>query len=376
MKEVGVQNLINEIVEANSDVLFISAINYEKRSLQWLKIINRMLLQQYSERQMHLYRLAVENSGQMISMLNEITKSHVFEYENIFDTFIKRIAKEKINIKLTNSVKLISLRNLTSVNEIIYDLQGRLNLEPPFQLVFDITALPRKVILLMMEVVVKLLEEKKVNNLFILYTWPLRYPSAGRSTNTGLLKVENARVTLSQFLSNNSEVYGIMTLGRDGSIGRLFLESMPIDSKIDAFFHVKKDDYLYAFHNLLENSNVSSYIDNNPSTTLNYYLSVSRGYEAIMSKIKGTLYDWNLTKIDGLNRTLLIAPFGPKPMMITAFIADRFSRIFFNKNNLFYRSGIVHVSSFQQNDLYSVGSKDTSCYKILISDLMGEYNAN
>lgn len=372
MKDIGIPNFVNEVTENKQDVLFVSSVNYERRSLSWLKVVKKIIIQNKKPKQLHLYQLSLENPGQMISILDEKLQSQEIIYKEQIGLFHERINIEKIEIKLSHSTKKLFLGELADINEMVLDMQKNINLIQPYQIIFDITALPRRVMLLMMGVFARLIEEKKAQHLFILYTWPLRYPIAGRSTNTGSLKVENSKDQLLEFLDDISEIHGIMTAGRDGSIGRLFLESMPNRTKIDTFFHIKKDDYLYAFDNLLENSNVFSYIDKNPSTTVNYYLSVSRGYEAIMTKVKSVLHDWNATKASGLNRALLIAPFGPKPMMITAFIGTHYSELFCKKNNLSYKSGIVHVASLQQNDLYSIGSKETSCYRIKIEDLLGE----
>lgn len=372
MKDIGIPSFVKEVTENKLDVLFVSSINYERRSLEWLRVVKKIILQNKIHKQMHLYRLSLENPGQIISILNEKIQSQEIDYKEQIDVFRKRIDADKKDIKLSFSTKPLFLGELADVNEMIVDVQKSSNLAQPFQIIFDITALPRRVMLLMMETFARLIEEKKADTLYILYTWPLRYPLAGRSTNTGSLRVENSKVPLLELLDDVSEIHGIMTAGRDGSIGRLFLESMPARTKIDTFFHMKKDDYLYARDNMLENSNVFSYINKNPSTTENYYLSVSRGYEAIMNKIKSVLRDWNGTKMSGISRALLIAPFGPKPMVITAFIGTHYSELFYRKNNLSYKSGIVHVTSLQQNDLYSIGSKGTSCYRIKIEDLLGE----
>lgn len=371
MRDIGIQNLVREITENKSDLLFVSSVNYEKRSLEWLRVAKKIIAGNKTQRQLQLYRLALENSEQLITILNEKTQSHEIDYKEQVDALYGRINTDSISIKLSSSTKRLLLSDLPDIDEMVFDLSKNSNLVHPFNIIFDITALPRRVILLMMGTFVRLVQEKKATSLYVLYTWPLRYPLAGRSTNTGSLRVENSKVPLIDFLDAPSEIHAIMAAGRDGSIGRLFLESIPARSRIDTFFHVKKDDYLYAHDSMLNNANVFSYIDKNPSTTVNYYLSVSRGYEAVMNKVKGVLHEWNLTRTSGVNRALLIAPFGPKPMMITAFIGTHYSELFYRKNNLNYKAGIVHVTSLQQNDLYSIGVKDTSCYKIKISDLVG-----
>ena len=371
MKEIGLSNFVKEVTENKRDLFFVSSVNYERRSLEWLKIVKKIIFQNKVHKLLHLYRLSIENP-QTISILNEKIHSQEIEYNEQINIIRKRIDSDKVNIKLSDSTKPLFLGNLPDVNKMITDLQKNSNLEQPFLIVFDITALPRRVILLVMETFTRLIEEKKVNALYILYTWPLRYPVAGRSTNTGSFRVENSKVPLSEFLDDVNEIHGIMTAGRDGSIGRLFLESMQPRTKVDFFFYVKKDDYLYALNNMLNNSNVFSYIDKNSSTTVNYYLSISRGYETIMNKVKSILGEWNASKIGGMSRALLIAPLGPKPMMITAFIGARYADLFFKKNSLNYKSGIAHVTSLQQNDLYSIGMKETSCYRIKIEDLLGE----
>lgn len=372
MKDIGIPKFVREVTDNELDLLFISSVNYERRSLEWLRIVKKIILQNKTQKQLHLYQLSLNNPGQIISILDEKTQSQEIDYKEQIDILQKRIEIDKIEIQFTHSIKQLYLGELPDVNEILVDFHKKWNVKQPFQIIFDITALPRRVILLMMEAFTKLIEEKKASALYILYTWPLRYPIEGRSTNTGSLRVENTKAPLPEFLDDISEIYGIMTAGRDGTIGRLFLESMPARTQIDTFFHIKKDDYLYALDSMLDNSNVFSYIDKNPSTTVNYYLSVSRGYEAIMNKIKSVLLDWNTNKMNGIKRTLLIAPFGPKPMMITAFIGTHYSELFFKRNSLNYKSGIVHVTSLQQNDLYSIGIKATSCYRMKIEDLLGK----
>ena len=294
MKDIGIPNFIREMTESKSDILFVSSINYEKRSLYWIRIANKVILRNQIPKQIHLYRLSLVNTGQPISILDEKTRSQEFDFTDHLDLLKYRIETDKIKVRLKHSTEELFLQDLADSNEILGDMLKNLTLTEPYQIVFDITALPRRVLLVMMETFARLIELKKADSLYILYTWPARYPVAGRSTNTGSLRVENAKVRLTPFLSDIGEIHGIMTAGRDGSIGRLFLESMPTGTKVDTYFHIKKDDYLYALDNILENSNVFSYIDNHSSSTLNYYLSISRGYDAIINRIKSVLRNWKV----------------------------------------------------------------------------------
>jgi len=365
--EIGINDLISEL---SKKIVFVSSVNYERRSLESLKTINKIILNNSVNRQFHIYRLRVDNKDRRISILEAKAKSHEEEYDNYEARLKARIAKEGSETKIKDTKKTFTLDDLPGKDNIRSQLIESNDAKEPFSIVFDITALPRRVILLMMDVFVNFLEKSEAKNLFITYTWPGRYPFAGRSTNTGALFVENVKRRLPEFLDGVDEIQSIVTAGRDGSISRLFLESMPGNANTDTFFYIKKDDYLFGLNSILENANVLSFVDSNSRTRMNYFLSVSRGYELIISKVKETLEVWG-KEHNNLKRALLIAPFGPKPMMITAYIAERYSRLFSLKNSLDCRSGIVHVSSIQQNDLYSIGYKNTSCYRISLDDLLG-----
>jgi hypothetical protein len=351
MEEMRLSSFLEELSCKKEDILFITSV----------------LFNSSFKGTVHLCQLELENL-QAISILNDRVRSQEAEFLDQIELIKKMMKQERINIELKLVKERLLLDSLPEISALMSRLKTIAHSETPFQIIFDITALPRRIILLAMEVHIKLLNEGNVSSIYIIYTWPLRYPIASRSTNTGSFRIENSNFELSEFIEEANEVHGIMTAGRDGSIGRLFLESIRSNNRVDAFFYVKKDDYLYALNKMLNNINVLSYIDS--YTTTNYYLSISRGYEVIMKKVKDILIEWNSSKIEYSGKVLLLAPLGPKPMLITAFMAVNYARTFFKNNNLNYKSGIAHVTSLQQNDLYSIGSKETSIYKLNIEDMM------
>ena len=369
MKEMRFSSFVDAISTKNEDVVFITSVNYEQRSLEWLKVVKNILFQSTFKKNLNLYRLKIENT-RTISILNHRIESQELELERQIKLIREMMEKENNGITLNLSKCPLSLGRLPEVEVPISELRAIANSGKPFQIIFDITALPRRILLLYMDAYVKLVTKGIVSSIYIVYTWPLRYPIAGRSTNTGSLRIENSNSTFSEFINEADEVHGIMTAGRDGSIGRLFLESIGKSNRVDTFFYVKKDDYLFALSNMLNNSDVLSRIDS--STTINYYLSISRGYEVIMKKIKDILDRWSSSNTGSSEKVLLIAPLGPKPMVITAFMGSYYAEEFFKRNGLKFKSGITHVTSLQQNDLYSIGSKETSVYKLNIDDIQVE----
>lgn len=377
MKENLPRSFFGKITNSDLDVLLISSINYEQRSLEWLRLLNRLVLMDETKKKIVSRCIILDNSDKGIQILNEKIKSNTIYYHQFIGEIQSRISSEDFGIVLSPEVYKISLQSLPTIEQLrlMFDIENNFSKESPCNIVFDISSLPRRVLMACMDFLFKMLEDKVAKSLFIVYSWPKRYPTIGRSTNTGALLIENNQDKLQNFISEINDVHAIIFSGRDGTVGRLFLESLPNEAQIGTYFYVKKDDFLYSYNTILNNSGVISHIERNNSRTLHYYLSVSRGYELVMSRVKSTLNEWNNDHKKGRSRqrsrALLISPFGPKPMMITTIIANRYAEKFIMTNRLENcKVGIVHQSSVQQNDLYSIGFKSMSYYEINLGDIL------
>ena len=73
--------------------------------------------------------------------------------------------------------------------------------------------------------------------------------------------------------------------------------------------------------------------------------------------------EWGRESQQNRECVYLVAPFGPKPMSVSAYIANGIVR----RKGI--RSGIVLMSSHQYADLYSVGCKHVSCFEVDLGEL-------
>lgn len=356
MREITVDELEKRLANTSRNLLFLASPNFESRSLTWVDTARKICSLRPSA---HMLVGMVTLQGGILQnlVLERLRGYHIQE--------AKQRLKQQDSLQFTLKHESFSYPHDLSPGDLDGVIRAWLDiLSTPSSVCFDITALPRKVIVPILDTLKKLAGESKIDQLLLMYTWAKHYPRAGRQANVGSLVVIPGNSKLSLFIDSESDIKGVLIAGREAYAGRLFFDSLP-NAQVDAYIHLAKEEPLSAMQTVYANSTLLATVESRSDSSLNYFLSIARGHEMLVANALRARSKWEASP-QRQHRTYLVAPFGNKPSLVSAFIACQIVSRAADK------TGIVVASQHQYGDLYSVGWRNTSYYEVALNELRGD----
>jgi hypothetical protein len=369
LKELTADDAIRDIETSRNDILFISSPNYEKRSIAPFEhlLMKCDLTQRRGTLQIHLITLQALMSKNVV--LEKIKWSHVEAAQDLLKEH-EQPGYTWQQHTVTYPQDFYYGRLYTLVNSWIVSLTA------PVTVYLDISGLPRRVILGFLTAMSKLAAESAISRVVALYAWPQGYPEVGRPANVGTLTVGLDAESLHLLCQGLSQIVGVTIVGREGYGATLFANTLPQNARLDTYVFMSKNDPIGSLRTIYSNSAFLSQISG-ANYTPHYFLSVSRGHRLLIDHAEDVVEEWRHLK-QGRGQGYFVAALGPKPMLISAFVATRIieaSKQSFeknpNRNNR--RSGVVLVSGHQYTDLYSLGFSHISCYELDLNELVNSH---
>lgn len=359
MKEFSIKNAILQIEAMHQDVLMVVAPNYEERSNAWLSYLGE------------LNNAITQHNKFFVGTITLQAQTH----QNVFLDGLKRHNTEKAsdhlesfsNHRLVRSNAVITYPQGFSLNELKAEIENWIaELKGPLVVVIDISALPRNIILSLLNIFRSICFDGTISKLYFLYTWAEKYPRSGRLASIGSLGMAQDGRKFSQFLNGIQDVRALLVASREGYSGRLFLDSLSPLSQIDTYIYMEKNDPLASHQIIYANFSLLSALEGRSNADLHYYMSIPRGHRLLIDAASQIAVEWDRNKVRNKSRAFVVAPFGPKPIIISSYIAC-------NKiNPTLGLAGIVLHSGLQYSDTYSVGIRNSSCFEVSISEFIGE----
>lgn len=223
----------------------------------------------------------------------------------------------------------------------------------PCNFVVDITALPRRVICQIVRCVERLITSEQIAHVYLFYTWAGSYPGSGQPAEVGALKAVESGQSLGKILQEGKGAEVALFLGRHGSDALQFIEALPADKRVNVFAFLNRSELFRSLEMLRANVPILSSGDT--AIGIQYYLSLSSAHNKLLNWAGGCqLHE---------NRTYLVAPFGPKPLLISALAAVDVLRARLKAEGV---SGsvcdVALLSTHHYGTTYSVGSGGLSIF--------------
>lgn len=222
----------------------------------------------------------------------------------------------------------------------------------PVTLFLDVSCLPKLLMVNLVTLIDELYDKGHIIKAFALYTWADEYPLSRYASQLGQLRTVYSNDPLSEELLKNRRVQAIVFIGRQGFDAKMFLDMLPKASTKHVFIFMNRDNPIHSLEVMRANSPVilTSY------TNIHYFNSLSAGHRHLMSLV---------SDITSQCDTLLMAPFGPKPLIWSICKAiSHFRKSKQGVYNLNTLADLVSLSSHHYGTLYSLGNKSTSLYHL------------
>ncbi len=339
MRELRVPDFVATAAAGKRELIFIVAPNYEPRSLVAVGILLPRLLQ--SGVPLRVVRCELQSHANRVDSLEH----HKREAREAVQSLLKSLgipsAEERIPYpdEFTPQSMRALLAQLVRVCEC------------PSDLLFDISALPRRLLVPAFRELRSLQRSGKIARLYICYVWAAAYPSAALPFEVGGLRVIESAITLSEFLGRweVEECWAAVFPGREGFDSRQLLDQLPRGRHVRVFAFMNRRGVLRSLDML--RANASLLVD--PSLEVSYYLTIREA--------RSRLLNWAREVPLRDRACYLVAPFGPKPLVLCGVEAIDIMRGRLAESNIeSSEADLVLLSATDYVSTYSEGSGDVS----------------
>jgi hypothetical protein len=228
-------------------------------------------------------------------------------------------------------------------------------------LILDISCMPRALILEMLDVLYALEWSKEcgISEVILLYTWAAGYPELGHPVSMGSIRGHFTNQSLDALTSNRRLVTAVSFTSGNGYDASLLCEQLQDkDTKRHWVFLLSRDDPMTALEYMTRNQQLI--IDGNAGADSRMF--VFTPVDA-WRRLKGLL-DNMVSSLDKSSAwSCVIAPFGPKPLTVAAFLGVRH---IWDMKGRSSPSGLADVlvmsQGFRYSSVYSLEARDTSVY--------------
>jgi hypothetical protein len=219
-------------------------------------------------------------------------------------------------------------------------------------MVVDISGLPRRVIFVLLNVLARYVRQQRIDRIFLLYGWAQRYPNPRYPGDVGELRTTASQRPVNEVIADASRLHAALLLGRQGYQGQQFAASLSQPRSLDVYLFMNRYELMHS----LEVVRANAPIVNSGSVNLHYHLTVEAGHAKLMA--------WAETVAVEARAAYLIAPFGPKPLAVSAHLAvqSMSERMGSAENDV--RVDTVLLSSHHYGTTYSIGLRHVSVFEL------------
>lgn len=340
----GFRRLLSSAFQRDRELLLLLAPNYEPRSVLGLRSLLSSLEAMKDIVSLELWTLqARQNRVEPLEYLKTANVATV-------NGHLKSLGWLRL------STRTIPYPEVTENQINSYLITATDSLAGYKSLMIDISTLPRRLIVALLKSASGLLRATKIDSLFLLYGWAENYPWTPYASEEGALKVVETDQVLGESVVNRTGIHAAILCGRQGFDSKLLLETLPPGSNAQVYMLINRFDLYAAFQMMRSNSTVIT----SGAQKVNYYLSMSSAHEMLMDRAR--------YYTPARDELFLIAPFGPKPLVVTTFLALEQVRARASTLPNFL-AGTIGLSGHQYNTTYSLGFSHWEVLEIESSDL-------
>jgi len=345
IKWVALDKLTSWLNQSDTDVLCLVAPNYEPRSVLGLEPLLADLRANSERVQFGL--LTLQSSSRRIEPLEYLKTANTNRLKRLIHSRLGR-APYALTVPYPNAFSEVTAQG------IMRDLAS--GSKPPFSLVLDLTALPRKVIAAIMSVILRERQQGRLERIFLLYSWAGAYPQPRYPGDIGALVPVRSGVALSRLLGSVGAARAVVLPSRQGFESRQFIEALPPTKHVSVHLLVDRENPFHSFQVLRANTAVV----NDTALSLQYYLTLQAGHEHLLQ--------WARECPIEPDTAYLVAPFGPKLVLVSGWLAlGIVQQRCADANNTV--CDVVLLSGHQYNTTYSLGFDRLEAYELDTSTL-------
>lgn len=325
-----------DLLTSSSQLHIILSPNYEPRSISAGIWLAESLKERKIKPTFHL--MTLQGTGDQVEPLEHLKREN--------SKTIKSILQSNRYICLEQTIPYPDNYSPLDVEAIVKSLDE--DTDNPFTLAVDISAIPRKILISIVQSITRLISQGSLAGVYFLYTWSESYPSAHFASEVGKLVPVNSRKPF-PVMSAKRSIKAALFMGRQGYDAKQFLDSLPPRRSVTGFIFYNRDNPQHSLDVIRANSAILA----DRTVTVKYFLTIDDGLMKMAQWANPENFD---------DDTLaLFAPFGPKPLIVSAVMAMQ------NLESRNVESDIVLLSGHQYSSTYSIGSRTTSSYALYFS---------
>jgi hypothetical protein len=325
------QNILNE---TNVQTFCVSAPNFESRSiasLHWLRNVRAPIY--------HYFVQIKPDAMHKVEALEQVKRFHLERAQGL-----ARHGNKVIQVdypKRPNGIDFgtaMDQKFPTNVANYI--------------LIVDLTALPRRVIVDVLSWLSRLLKNgHNVQSVYFIYTWAERHTTSKYPEKmVSLLRSGDVAFSSESVVDVRQEDFkAILYTSRHGAEGQTFISCLPPGVSPEMLVFFDPSNPLVSLDRIRSNF---VYLNSN-ADRVRYYFSMDSAHEMLVQSLRGFQPHRKFC--------LLVAPFGPKPCTVSAWLCCEAMKDKFR--NLEMVVDITALHSQEYNSLYSIGHRHISVYQ-------------
>lgn len=343
MRQTQADTLVKIAEQDDDDTLVILAPNYEPRSGLGAKEFISKIAETDSRIKFGI--ITFRSSSYRVELLEYLKD---INYNEIDLSLSKKNHRpiDKINLRYPNEVLDRKLKGM------MQDFASQLTQH--FSIILDISSLPREALIIMLDIIQMYRAEGRLKRFFFLYSWAGGYPQLHYPAEVGeLVTISTYRHVRAIFKSQSRirAVQAAVFIGRQGFDAKQFVAALPDNRIVNVHVFMNREN---VFHSMgVIRANAATLTD--PSVNVHYYLTLTSGHEKLVR--------WARECAIEENTAYLIAPFGPKPLVISSWLASReLQRRGQDKAGVL--ADVVLLGEHQYSTTYSIGFKSISAFNL------------
>lgn len=341
MHETSIEHIRSEVVEQANSVLFLCAPNFEARSIS----IAMEFTEGFAKLPENVYVAVLTLQGQRarVESLEHLKRLNTRCVEQQLKSRSGRHGRQTIPYPDGYSSDITR----TAMESFFFTLPE------PIVVVLDISSLPSRIVLDMMNVLKEAALVDRVAEIFVAYSFPERYPLPRNPTESGVPHLyQHRHVPMANIVTKDIRASAAVVLGNQGFQAEQFVETLPHDRRVSLYAFMNQNNLLYSFDVL--RANTSLFFDG--AVSRHYYLSLAMGHHKLLQ--------WAYEEDIEPDIAYLVAPFGPKPLVVGAWAAMQVLYYRVRRDKVMPKPivDLVLADTHHYGSPYSLGRRGPSAY--------------
>jgi len=325
---------LERIFEEEIPLVSIISPNYEDRSVFCIEKIVRYA--QENKAAIEAIILYLKNDNGVDAILEGLKRKNYEKVQSILDSLYVSEFK-----KISYPDNFVPRRIENVINSMLKKQLSK------FNLLIDISTMPRQMIFSICEIVYCLLEKKEhnINKVFFSFTTPKEYSSVPYAQEVGMIYGCFSEEPLSSL--KGETVHSMIFPGRSGYEGKLLIDNIneyAFENEADIYFPIDNYRYLESLDVMRANPTLMSPL----AHKLIYYCSAEHGARILNKQIDRMMKEDDKSS----EKVYLVAPFDYVIMLPVAYFALKKSKA---KYKTSAKLEICNIKSFQYTSSFSIG---------------------